>query len=108
MGSVGMNMKQSDKQHLDRLARIGCIACRLQGTPGTPAEIHHPRDRAGMGQRAPHTDAIPLCPAHHRGTMHPAVPSIHLDRQRFIEEFGTEADLLDATRAVLAKLEEIA
>ena len=100
-------MKQSDKQHLNRLSAIGCIACRLQGTPGTPAEIHHPRAGAGAGRKAPHTDAMPLCPAHHRGTMHPGVPSIHLDKHRFIEEFGTEAELLEATRAVLAKFDEM-
>ena len=100
-------MTKSERQHLARLTDIGCIACRLQGTPGTPAEIHHPRDRVGIGQRAGHMDAIPLCPAHHRGTMHPAVPSIHLDKQRFIEECGTEADLLEATRAVLAKFDEM-
>jgi hypothetical protein len=39
--------------------------------------------------------------------MHPAVPSIHLDKNRFIEEFGTEAELLQATRAVLAKFDEM-
>lgn len=100
-------MKQSDKQHLNRLSAIGCIACRLQGTPGTPAEMHHPRAGTGAGRKAAHTDAIPLCPAHHRGVMHPAVPSIHLDKNRFIDEFGTEAELLEATRAVLAKMDEV-
>lgn len=87
-------MNKADKQYLSSASALGCIACYIQGTPGTPAEIHHPRDGAGIGQRSAHRRGIPLCPAHHRGTMHPAVPSIHQDKQRFIERFGTEAALV--------------
>ncbi|GAA0260492.1 hypothetical protein [Rhodanobacter caeni] len=32
------------------------------------------------------------------GTMHPKVPSIHLDRLAFIAQFGTEAELLAKVR----------
>jgi hypothetical protein len=87
-------MTKTEKQHLSRVAALGCIACYLQGTPGTPAEIHHPRAGRGKGQRASHMDGIPLCPPHHRGTHHPAVPSIHLAKLAFIEQFGTEEKLL--------------
>lgn len=87
-------MTNKDRQHLGRLAALGCIACYLQGTPGTPAEIHHPRAGTGVGMKASHKQAIPLCPAHHRGTAHPAVPSIHLAKLAFIDAFGTEQELL--------------
>ncbi|MCO2196633.1 hypothetical protein FA389_08105 [Pseudomonas aeruginosa] len=87
-------MNKADKQYLSSASGLGCIACYIQGTPGTPAEIHHSRDGAGIGQRSAHRRGIPLCPAHHRGTLHPAVPSIHRDKQRFIERFGTEAALV--------------
>lgn len=97
-------MKLKDTQHLGTLAEIGCIACYVQGTPGTPAEIHHPRTNAGMGQRAPHSQAIPLCPAHHRGTDHPRTPSIHADKNEFIRRFGTEAELLELTTKVLGMM----
>jgi hypothetical protein len=80
--------------NMDRVAEMGCIACALSGNPGTPAELHHPRTDAGGGQKAPDSDVIPLCPPHHRGTLHPKVPSIHLDRNVFIAMFGTEAELL--------------
>lgn len=70
-------MTKDEKAHLSKVSALGCIACHLQGTPGTPAEIHHPRAGAGKGQRASHYDGIPLCPPHHRGTMHPKVPSPH-------------------------------
>jgi len=87
-------MTKAEKAHLSRVAALGCVACFIQGTPGTPAEIHHPRAGRGKGQRASHMDDIPLCPPHHRGTHHPAVPSIHLAKLAFIERFGTEEKLL--------------
>ena len=94
-------MTKAEKQHLQRVADLGCIACYMQGTPGTPAEIHHPRAGRGKGQRASHIDGIPLCPAHHRGTHHPAVPSIHLAKRAFIERFGTEETLLELVRQLV-------
>ena len=84
---------KSEKAHMDAVAALGCIACHQQGH-NTPAEIHH--IRAGMGlKRATSYQVIPLCPAHHRGTMHPLVPSIHLDKRAFIKRFGSEASLLE-------------
>ena len=92
---------KAEKQHMGKVAALGCIACYLQGTPGTPAELHHPRSGVGRGQRASHFDVLPLCAAHHRGTHHPAVPSIHLSKQAFIERFGTEAALLTLVRQLI-------
>lgn len=97
----GFGMTKNEKRHLLRVADLGCQACRKMGFPGTPAEIHHIRAGTGKGQRASHYDAIPLCPAHHRGTMHPAVPSIHLDKNAFIEQFGTEQELLAEVKELL-------
>ena len=94
-------MTKAEKQQLNRVAALGCIACYLQGTPGTPAEIHHPRAGRGKGQRASHMDGIPLCPPHHRGTHHPAVPSIHLSKLAFIERFGTEEKLLQLVHQLI-------
>lgn len=94
-------MTKAEKAHLSRVAALGCVACYMQGTPGTPAEIHHPRSGRGKGQRASHIDGIPLCPAHHRGTHHPAVPSIHLAKRAFIERFGTEETLLELVRQLV-------
>lgn len=94
-------MNKSEKNHLNKVAALGCIACYKQGTPGTPAEIHHPRAGTGAGRRASHFDAIPLCCIHHRGTMGLSVPSIHGSKRAFIETFGTEADLLELTKSLL-------
>jgi hypothetical protein len=92
---------KAEKAHLGRVAELGCIACRSDGYEGVAAEIHHPRAGVGMGQRAPHTDAIPLCPSHHRGIQHPKIPSIHLDKHRFIAAYGTEAELLETVGDLL-------
>jgi hypothetical protein len=94
-------MTKTERQHLNKVAALGCIACYQQGTPGTPAEIHHPRAGTGMGQRASHYDAIALCPAHHRGTAGLSVPSIHGSKNAFIETFGTEAELLELTKTLI-------
>lgn len=94
-------MTKAEKQHLDRVQALGCMACRLMGYRDTPAEIHHPRAGTGAGRKASHFDAIPLCPNHHRGLSHPLTPSIHLDKRAFIEQFGTEAALLQMVRDLL-------
>lgn len=97
-------MTKAEKAHLDRVQTLGCVACYLQGTPGTRAEIHHPQAGTGAGRKASHWDAIALCPAHHRGTQHPAVPSIHLAKRAFINQFGTEQELLELVRRKLEKV----
>lgn len=94
-------MTKDEKKHLSKLAAFGCIACYKQGTPGTPAEIHHPRAGTGMGRKASHFDAIALCPAHHRGTAGLSVPSIHGSKKAFIAEFGTEAELLELSKTLI-------
>lgn len=87
--------------HFERVAALGCIACLIDGNPGTPAELHHIRETAGGGQKALDTDIVPLCVFHHKGDDHPRTPSIHLDRLAFISRYGTESELLARTRALL-------
>lgn len=94
-------MTKDEKQHMDRVAALGCIACRLLGYRDTPCELHHPRSGAGAGRKSSNYDVIGLCAAHHRGTHHPMVSSIHLDKRAFIAQFGTEAALLQMVRDLL-------
>lgn len=86
------------KAHMGNVAELGCILCRVLMLGQTPAELHHPRRGTGMGQKAPDTDVIPLCPEHHRGST-----GVHgLGTKGFAERYGcTEADLLQLTRALL-------
>ncbi|WP_441005668.1 Ref family recombination enhancement nuclease [Rhizobium sp. WSM4643] len=68
----------------------------------TPAEIHHPRDGQGMGQRADHSQAIPLCFNHHSAQSPlPYGHAIHKGTKTFETTYGTEAELWARTRQLL-------
>ena len=91
-------MTKAERQHLSRLAELGCVLCIRLGYYATPAEIHHIRDGQGMSQRASHFDALPMCPMHHRGDI-----GIHgMGRRAFERHYGvTETELLADTRRLL-------
>ena len=95
-------MTKDEKRHLSALTELGCAVCRRMGYPGTPAEIHHPRQGVGKAQKASHWDAIPLCPSHHRQGPH----AVHtLGTKGFPKHWGfTEADLLEDCRRLLAEV----
>ena len=89
----------AEKRHLSRVVELGCALCRHMGYENTSAETHHPRTGVGAGRKAPHSDAIPLCPYHHRlGDL-----SIHAMGRKAWERFHlvTELELLAQTRALL-------
>ena len=88
---------KSEKRWLSDVASLGCVVCRNAGYGASPAEVHHIRDGQGTAQRASDFEVIPLCPPHHRGTAHPIIPSIHMQKRRFEREFGTERALLAQT-----------
>lgn len=92
-------MKKAEKAHLNRLSELGCIACRNMGFYGTPPEIHHPRVFAGVGQKASHYQAIPLCHHHHRTGGHGE--AIHAGQKTWEARFGTEKELLEQVKALL-------
>lgn len=85
---------KSAKRHKDRAAGIGCILCALLGMPGTPAQLHHPREGQGAAQRANDWLVIPLCDEHHTGKT-----GIHgMGRSAFESRYRlTEMDLLAET-----------
>ena len=89
---------RADREHMGRVASLGCMLCQHLGYGETPAEVHHPRTGAGMGRRAAHTDGIALCPAHHRGDA-----GLHgMGRRAFEREYGiTELELLELTKQKL-------
>jgi hypothetical protein len=74
-----------------RIAELGCIACSLDGIPGTPAEVHHIRHQGGRK----HFLTIPLCPPHHRGDN--GTVSVHGSPKKFKMLYGDELDLLNLT-----------
>ena len=94
-----MKKTKAEREYMGRVAELGCIACRLMGYFDTPAELHHVRANAGIGQRSSHFDVIPLCPIHHRaGTVGTA---FHAGKKSFEFNFGTELELLEQTKGLL-------
>lgn len=91
-------MKKAEAEHLSKVAALGCIACKNQGFPDTPAEIHHIRTGQGR-KRATHYEVIGLCPAHHRtGGFGIA---IHAGPATWQEAYGSEIELLAQVRREL-------
>jgi hypothetical protein len=86
---------KSEREHLDRVTRDGCVLCERMGFSGTPAEVHHQRSGTGAGRRASHFDVAALCPEHHRGNT-----GIHgMGRRAFERHHGvTERELVEATQ----------
>lgn len=50
----------TSKKYMQLIRSFGCIICER------PAEVHHCRSMAGMGQKNSDFLTIPLCPEHHR------------------------------------------
>ena len=93
-------MTKAEKEHYAKLAEIGCIACYVLGYGYSPCEIHHIRSGVGMAQKANWTEAIGLCPNHHRNGGHGV--AIHAGVKAFEKTVGmTERELLAKNVALL-------
>lgn len=60
-------MTKAERAHKDKLAGLGCMACRRLYGPHDPApvELHH--FRGGGWGKGDYMTLIPLCASHHRG-----------------------------------------
>lgn len=97
----GKSKTISERRHMGLVASLGCVVCRNMGYGESPAQLHHIRSRAGLGQRSSHTEVIPLCPAHHMAS-YPT--GFHASPKRWQAEHGTEDELL---AQVLSELESL-
>ena len=82
-----------EKKHMSRVADLGCVACAQLGHYDSPAEIHHIKDKTGMGRRSSHFEVIPLCYMHHRGTY-----GYHTSPKEFEGNYGTQRELLQIVK----------
>lgn len=81
---------------MDRISAFGCIACHIDGHPGTPSAVHH---ILRAGRRMGHLFTIPLCdPGHHQGGQTDGKISRHPWKARFEARYGSEMELLERTR----------
>lgn len=93
---------KAEKDHMARVASLGCQVCRNEGYGFMPAEVHH--IFYAYGKRAHHYDTFPLCPSHHRhGDFGEA---IHNGGKTFQLRYGTEQELLAQTRELLRRNQE--
>ena len=90
-------MTKAEKKHLNKVASLGCIACRQMGYFGTPAEIHHIKGKNIKSKKSSHFEVIPLCPYHHRTSNE----AYHHSPKKFTEKFGTQEYLLELTNELL-------
>lgn len=87
-----MSKTKAQRRHMDLVASLGCVACRNLGYGASPAELHHIRSGVGMGQRAKHTEVLPLCPRHHRAS-YPT--GFHAAPKSWQIEHGSELELIE-------------
>lgn len=95
---------QAEQARFRKLIDLGCIACRINGVVTRGAiEIHH---LVEGNKRLGHSFTIPLCIWHHRGVAESTMemlkgPSLARNKRAFLEEYGTERQLLDAVNRLI-------
>jgi hypothetical protein len=89
---------KADSTYMGIVADLGCIVCRNNGYPDSPAECHHIGNKT-LGKKASNRDIIPLCPIHHRSGNNGV--AVHSGRKSFEKNFGTEQELLNQTLELL-------
>ena len=82
------NIRKHKKEHLSKIASLGCIICRKMGF-NSPAEIHHINE-GRIGKRADFNKTIPLCVIHHRQ----GKESYHYSPKNFNKKWGSQKELL--------------
>lgn len=80
---------KAEKERLEIIGNMPCYAC-FQDLKEVQAEIHHIRNKTGLGLRPSHFDTIPLCYLHHRT----GKVSVHLGKKEFEKRYGTELEIL--------------
>lgn len=87
----GRPVTDAEKLLHDRVAQLGCVACRQEGIFNTHISIHHVHGRTKPGA---HMHVLPLCAPHHvdDGT----ALAVHPHKRRWEERYGKQDDLVAA------------
>ena len=95
----GRTPTADEKEWMDKVAQLGCVACRSLGIWQPEVSIHH---IDGRTKPRAHFKTLPLCYAHHQGGENKgSFVSLHPWKRRFEETFGTQYELLDECRRLL-------
>lgn len=102
---------KEEQAEMDEIAALGCIVeitevdewgFENKRMCGSPACLHHPTKGAGMGQRNPHKDVLPICPWHHQDGGYGE--ALHAGQEIWEKNFkATEAELLIRRDGLLGK-----
>ena len=96
---MAKNKTKLEKERLEIIGNMPCYACFIDGKE-INAEVHHIRNKTGLGLRPSHFDTIPLCYSHHRtGKI-----SVHLGKKEFVEKYGTEQEILKVVNEQVEKI----
>lgn len=101
-------MNKAERQRMDRIHRMGCIACGRR-----PVDAHHLVDKGYRKHSGGHGATIPLCAWCHRGEPIIGVsvkymtlcigPSLAVNKRAFVAKYGTERELIAKVDAMLGK-----
>lgn len=88
----GRTPSAAERRFHDRLASLGCIACRIDGNHNPMVSIHHIDGRTKPGA---HMRVLPLCAGHHQdGYGIPGLIAVHPYKRRFEDRYGSQYELL--------------
>ena len=96
------NTKKHRKEHMSKVAKLGCIVCKQMGYPDTPCELHHIKDRRGMSKKSSDYEVLGLWYLPHRGDQ-----VYHLSPKKFTERFGTQKELLQKVLTYVNVVEDV-
>lgn len=79
---------EEEKLH-DRIAALGCVACRQDGVFNTYVSIHHVHGRTRPDA---HKHVLPLCHPHHQGD--DTALAVHQNKTQWEARYGKQDDLV--------------
>lgn len=94
------NPTAEQRRRWSRICEHGCLACMIDGNPGTPGEIHHCKEHG----RRMHSRTVCLCPPHHKPTS--AIKGVlnrHLNPIEFRDRYGSDVELHKKTCELLGE-----
>jgi hypothetical protein len=98
----GRTPTKAEKQLHDKIARLGCIACLLDGRRNYHVSIHH---IDGRTKPEAHLKVLGLCGPHHQhdDTDPAGRIGIHPYKARFEQRYGTQERLLEIVMTMVSE-----
>ena len=87
---------KAEREHMTRVAELGCIPCIIMGIEGTPAAIHHAKEYGG--QKRNHMKVIGMCGDHHQTGK---ISRHGVGAMVFKNKFGDDTSLLEIVNKLL-------